>query len=407
MQTLLSITVDDKTGDLQITATPEGIEYLGDQLAHTVDEADAMGNYPITWKQAPVGMWSDMLESYSCNGSYNLAPDNTFALTEAPIIASEPGDTEDREGNEYPNGFTYDPETKFWNFGDYAIIDEFEKLLNGETVVFTLIPGEDITVNKPELDKVLNELIQIEDTLYLLRLQHNEEYTHYSAAEIETEMERRYAIKAAEDAKILTPTQQLQFILKNDPDNEKYDIEKIFHSSFCRALSKALPYTHFSRDTNYLFTKYGVDYTNTVKQEATRFEKYVTDTLKLSIADFTLYYYCSSMHRTYWLRYSNELQPKKDYLHFSMSADGYTDLAHLVMYLVDQKYLPTYKETNEFLDAQVPKICYSNKSAYQYTYGNITVKRFANGRIDIKGMTTDQKAILDKLFALHEKLKNI
>lgn len=402
MQTILSIIVN-ANGNLEITATPEGIEYLQDQIGDTRTLGDPASE--PTWKQTPMGMWSDMLESYSCNGSYNLAPDNTFALTEAPIIASEPIILESEDQVNDPEWVPqYHPETKFWAFADYMVVDEFEKLLNGETVTFIAVPEDRSVTIETRAD------ITEERLIVLCHSYNDKDFSTYTESEIEGELERRRVKREMLEAKILTPSQQLQFILKNDPDNEKYDIEKIFQSSFCRALSKQLPYTHFSNGTNYLFTKYRVDYTNTVKQEATRFEAYITSTMKLSIADFTLYYYCKSPMRTYWLRYSEDnapAKPAKDTLYFSMSADGYTDLCHLVMYLVDRKYLPTYKETNDFLDQQVPKICYSNKTAYQYTYGNITVKRFANGRLDIKGMTADQVTLLNKLFALHEKLRNI
>lgn len=248
-----------------------------------------------------------------------------------------------------------------------------------------------------------------ERRIVLAQAYSKKDYSTYTESELETELQRREEVRKAEEAKILTPSQQLQFILRNDPDNEKYNIEKIFQDSFCRALSKALSYTYFSNGTNYLLTKYRVDYTKTIKQEVTRFEDYVKNDLHLSIADFTLYYYCKSPLRTYWLRYSENnaaAKAAKDTLYFSMSADGYTDLANLIIFLVDRKYMPDYKQTNDFLDSQVPKICYSNKASYKYTYGNITVQRFANGRLDIKGMTADQIALLNKLFALHEQLKN-
>ena len=104
-------------GNLEITATEKGKEFINENR-----EFDG------------IFIWCDLLEQYSTNGSYNLVdPENIGALTDAPIIADISPEIND-------NGeITYYEDTKFFWFPEYETIDEMEKLLNNETVIFTKV----------------------------------------------------------------------------------------------------------------------------------------------------------------------------------------------------------------------------------------------------------------------------
>ena len=103
-------------GNLEITATENGKEYINEHIETKSNDS----------------LWYDLLESYSCNGPYNLVdPVIIGALTEAPIIADKPSLISD-DGE-----VTYDEETKFYWFPDYVVIDEIEELADGGIVTFS------------------------------------------------------------------------------------------------------------------------------------------------------------------------------------------------------------------------------------------------------------------------------
>ena len=78
-------------------------------------------------------VWWELLEPFSANGSYSLLkPEWIGALTEAPIICSEPMNFDE-------DTLLYSlPETaKTWWYGDYMVSDEFEELLKYGYVILT------------------------------------------------------------------------------------------------------------------------------------------------------------------------------------------------------------------------------------------------------------------------------
>jgi hypothetical protein len=104
-----------KNGNLAITATKDGIELI----------SESNNTHNDTW-------W-DLLEYTSCNGSYTLVePHEVGALTDSPIIA------ENIEYDEIDGKLIKIFPDKIWWFPEYCIIDELEKLKNGETIEFTL-----------------------------------------------------------------------------------------------------------------------------------------------------------------------------------------------------------------------------------------------------------------------------
>ena len=101
-------------GNLEITATEKGKEYIDENCDFN-----------------PEYIWENLLESHSTNGSWNLVDhENIGALTDAPIIADISPVTND-------NGeIVYYDNTQFFWFPEYETIDELEKHLNNETVIF-------------------------------------------------------------------------------------------------------------------------------------------------------------------------------------------------------------------------------------------------------------------------------
>lgn len=108
---------EDKNGNLLVSATIDGIEYLTEKHDEEFDSFDLS--------------WSDLLESFSVNGSYQfIYPEELGWLTEAPIIGLCERDEEYKLTNDETN--------KFWFFGDYMVRNELLELTNGETIIFTL-----------------------------------------------------------------------------------------------------------------------------------------------------------------------------------------------------------------------------------------------------------------------------
>ena len=122
-QTFLNI-IELPNGNLHITATPEGLEYLEDRIAATQDELG------YQWQRLPSQMWGDLMESYSINGSYGfIEPEKIGALTEAPIIANYL-----RWNDE---GVYLPVDAKVWHYNDYMTTDELYLLHSGQPVIFT------------------------------------------------------------------------------------------------------------------------------------------------------------------------------------------------------------------------------------------------------------------------------
>jgi len=78
-------------------------------------------------------VWWELLEPFSTNGSYSLLkPEWIGALTEAPIICSEPINYDKVDGHPY----VYQT-AKTWWYGDYMVSNEFEELLKYGYVILT------------------------------------------------------------------------------------------------------------------------------------------------------------------------------------------------------------------------------------------------------------------------------
>lgn len=105
-----------KNGNLKLTLTVNGKEELTDWLKDGYN----------------IGIWSNLLEQTSCNGSYAYTDANEVGgLTDSPMIISE-RDIDD-EGE-----IVFTKNTKIWWYPNYMVIDELTELLNEEELIFTL-----------------------------------------------------------------------------------------------------------------------------------------------------------------------------------------------------------------------------------------------------------------------------
>ncbi len=106
-------------GNLKITLTDEGTEYLNDL------DKDEEGKF----KDTDDNIFLDLIEYHICNGYTMVRPEQIGALTEANIISDGIIDEETTK-EEFEN-------TKFWYFNEYMIISELQSLLNAGYVTFT------------------------------------------------------------------------------------------------------------------------------------------------------------------------------------------------------------------------------------------------------------------------------
>lgn len=105
------LTITETKAGLLIKATNEGRDFIQDHK-----------DFPT------INMWYDILEDYSCNGSYELvAPEEIGALTDSPLIAL------DVERDDH--GILTNVGEVFY-FNEYMIVDEIEQLEIGQTVFF-------------------------------------------------------------------------------------------------------------------------------------------------------------------------------------------------------------------------------------------------------------------------------
>lgn len=187
---------------------------------------------------------------------------------------------------------------------------------------------------------------------------------------------------------------QLAFISVNNPTHEQYKIKEIFESCFDKALSNALPYTYFSHGCNYLLKGFKVNYFVSIADNVKAFEAYVIE-LGVTIADFKLFFFTHTLFTYYYFRPLDNGKAKEG---------EYTNLAQFLLCLNNGSMTRDFKEANDFLDAA--KVTYNNKNSYEYKMGNLSVKRFNNGRIDIKGLTPVQESVITRCLAIHTTLRN-
>lgn len=100
-------------GDLKITATKEGRELIRRQKEDN----------------SVIGIWLDLLEETSCNGSYcYVHPEKIGALTDSPIITNDLS---------YDDNGEVDFIGSTWWLPNYMVMDELKMLVQRKSVIFS------------------------------------------------------------------------------------------------------------------------------------------------------------------------------------------------------------------------------------------------------------------------------
>lgn len=190
-----------------------------------------------------------------------------------------------------------------------------------------------------------------------------------------------------------------QFIFDNCTKATNRDLEELFFKVYAKVLTEATG-SHFSADyyhvTSYHFTNFKVNTNLNIIEVADQFIKYV-ENKGVDYKDFILY---SSLKTVFTSGYFKRNGTKDT---FRYTNQYNTDLIDFLIYLVGQKTFDDYSQASNFQQ--------QNNISHQAVIknaviGNLTFSTFQNGRLDIKGLTDKQQKEIDRLIAIHEKLKN-
>lgn len=107
--------------------------------------------------------------------------------------------------------------------------------------------------------------------------------------------------------------------------------------------------------------------------------------------EFFTYYNTRSLVNSYHFRRTDKS--------FSYSRNGNSAFVYFLRWLVNGTYDENWKEANDFLEER--KISY-NAGRFEFEIGNIKVKSFENGRLDLKGLTPDQEKKIDRYLEIHK-----
>ncbi len=193
-----------------------------------------------------------------------------------------------------------------------------------------------------------------------------------------------------------TKEQMIELVSNNLNAVSDSDLRPIYNRVYNSLLSEIIGhYVDNSTNTVHVHNnfKYHVDTELTLEQNKAKFDKMLKDR-NMTVGELKLYQkVCSLFHSYYFQKRDNT---------FYIVADGTQNLAYFLRFLVsgewDQNYIPA---TNFLNDNNINY----NTIAYSYELGNLKVKRFQNGRLDIKGLTAEQTLIMDNVFNITEKAK--
>lgn len=199
-----------------------------------------------------------------------------------------------------------------------------------------------------------------------------------------------------------TGKQMLEFILANSPEAKKYDIEPIFRDAYAyaSALGKILKVTFRGHSqyevVNYYFESYQVNVNMPVETEAQRFKDWIASH-GVTWDDYIFYYHHYALFKQEYFSRNGKLDT------FTAHELRNPNLITLILELTGQKtdYNSLEQENNLLEEKGIDyKAIFSDLQI-----GNLTIKTYLNGRIDIKGLTAEQNAMIDKLLMLNEKFK--
>ncbi len=197
----------------------------------------------------------------------------------------------------------------------------------------------------------------------------------------------------------LTKDQKLAFVVDNAKQVTDYDVNPLFYRVYNGVLTNVLG-CYVDNGSNVVEVhsnfRYRVNYNISIEANVTAFNKMLQDR-NMSGFELKLYMNTRSLLHSSYFRKSETNKGG-----YSIYGEGNKDLLFALRYVRSGILDDDYQPTNALADELGIKY---NSGAYAYTIGNISVKRFQNGRLDIKGMTDEQQNRLDKIFVVGEKAK--
>lgn len=175
------------------------------------------------------------------------------------------------------------------------------------------------------------------------------------------------------------------------------DLQEVFFNNYAKCLSNATSAWFGSNNygvySNYLKC-FVVDTNLSIAECALAWKQYIIKQ-KIAYNDFLTYAHNQSMFNSGFTK----TEKPNIFKNWALNSD----LVQLIMTLQGRiKYQNDYSEAHELMD----KIGIAYNGAVHAKIGHLQVKTYLNGRFDIIGMTDEQRAMLDNLFSIHEKLKN-
>lgn len=183
----------------------------------------------------------------------------------------------------------------------------------------------------------------------------------------------------------------------------EYDLEDLFMKLFAKAFNKEtglyvedkgkFPYvTIFKKVRDYGTNEaWSINFSLSVPDNIEVLKKLLKER-GVSWTEFIVYYHTNDLVSSYHFRKS---APKK----FSYSRNGNSAFVYFLRWLVNGKYDENYEQANDFLKEK--GISY-NQGNFEFEIGNIKVKSFMNGRLDINGLTPDQEKKTDRYLEIHK-----
>lgn len=190
-----------------------------------------------------------------------------------------------------------------------------------------------------------------------------------------------------------------QFIFDNYTKATDRDFEEMFFKVYAKVLTEKTG-SQFNADyyhvTSYYFSKFKVDTNLSIIEVADQFIKYV-EAKGVDYKDFILYSNIKPVFSSGYFKRNGTNQT------FRYTGQYNTDLIDFLLHIAGEKKLADYSEAHNF---QQTRNIDHQAVIKNETIGNITFSTFQNGRVDIKGLTDQQQAEIDRLIAINEKLKN-
>lgn len=188
-------------------------------------------------------------------------------------------------------------------------------------------------------------------------------------------------------------SQKLTFINANYK-NLAYDslLDDLYQETFKYTFLKETG-VYVNQDNIVAGTKFKIDYEKSVPQNVKAFESYLK-TLGVTVEEFKLFKNASHLYRDYFFR--------KNENHYTTSGTANSAVIHFVKFLVNGYFDDDLALTHELMDQSGIKY---NTGAWKLELGNVTIKAYMNGRLDLKGLTESQQKIIDSLFEIQRKLK--